>query len=94
MTQESKCIEYADGTRIWWLNGEPHRTDGPAVERANGTRKWYLNGKLHRTDGPAAEYADGTREWYLNETSLTFNEWLKKAIFDEEEQVMFKLEFG
>ena len=71
MTQESKCIEHADGTREWWLNE-----------------------KLHRTDGPAVEHADGSRMWWLNGISLTFNVWLKKAIFDKEEQVMFKLIFG
>ena len=37
----------------WYLNGELHRTDGPAVEYANGNKYWYLNGKFHRTDGPA-----------------------------------------
>jgi hypothetical protein len=29
----------------WYLNGELHREDGPAIERANGTKAWYLNGK-------------------------------------------------
>ena len=58
--------EYPDGTRYWLLNGELHRTDGPAVEYPNGTKSWYLNGRRHRTDGPAIEYPDGRRYWYLN----------------------------
>ena len=60
-------VELPDGEKRWLLNGEYHRTDGPAIEYANGTRAWYLNGKLHRTDGPAIEYPDGTKRWYLND---------------------------
>ena len=59
-------VEYANGSRYWLLNGEFHRTDGPAVELFNGTKHWYLNGEFHRTDGPAIEYANGTKFWYVN----------------------------
>jgi len=55
-----------DGSKSWWLNGERHRVDGPAVEWAYGTKAWYLNGKLHREDGPAKEWANGSKFWYLN----------------------------
>ena len=54
------------GDKSWRLNGELHRTDGPAVEWADGGKSWYLNGKRHRTDGPAVERANGTKEWLLN----------------------------
>ena len=64
--QQPELIQWANGTNYWYLNGELHRTDGPAVEYPDGTKKWYLNGRLHRTDGPAVEWADGTKEWYLN----------------------------
>ena len=57
---------YEDGTKEWYLNGELHRIDGPAIECADGSKQWYLNGKLHRTDGPAIERASGTKEWFLN----------------------------
>ena len=64
-------IEYTvrvdtDGDKYWYLNGKPHREDGPAYEGSNGNKAWYLNGKRHREDGPAIEYASGTKEWYLN----------------------------
>jgi len=36
---------YADSTKEWYLNGELHREDGPAIEYANGYKSWYLNGK-------------------------------------------------
>ena len=54
------------GTHFWYLNGQLHREDGPAVEYTNGTRYWFLNGQRHRKDGPAIEYANGAREWFLN----------------------------
>jgi len=31
------------GTRDWFLNGQRHREDGPAIEYADGSRAWYLN---------------------------------------------------
>ena len=55
-----------DGTKNWYLNGERHREDGPAVEFTSGTKMWFLNGKQHREDGPAHEWADGDRAWYLH----------------------------
>ena len=35
---------YKDRT-AWYLNGVPHREDGPAIEWANGNKWWYLNDK-------------------------------------------------
>ena len=31
------------GTKSWFLNGELHREDGPAIEYADGSKSWYLN---------------------------------------------------
>jgi hypothetical protein len=44
MSQPEMKIEQ-DGTKMWYLNGELHREDGPAVEYPDGTKRWYLNGK-------------------------------------------------
>jgi len=59
------CKINKNGTKAWYLNGEPHREDGPAIELADGYKAWYLNGKLHRENGPAIEWV-GTKEWFLN----------------------------
>ena len=80
--QEIEVIEYTvkvfnNGNRYWYLNGNCHREDGPAVEYADGTRWWYLNGKRHRENGPAIEYSDGRRWWYLNGVEYTEEEFLK-----------------
>ena len=62
----SNPTEHVDGSKFWYLNGQRHREDGPAVEYDNGSKFWYLNGKLHREDGPAVEWSNGSKEWYLN----------------------------
>ena len=63
------------GHKYWYLNGERHRTDGPAIEFADGDKWWYLNGKLHRTDGPAFEWANGDKYWYINDIQYSEEEF-------------------
>ena len=70
-----ELIVWGDGTKSWYLNGNRHRTDGPASEYADGTKSWYLNGKCHRTDGPAIEKADGDKYWWLNGEHLSEAQW-------------------
>jgi hypothetical protein len=60
------AVEYADGSREWWVDGNLHRVDGPAYEGADGSRQWWVDGKRHRVDGPAYEGADGSREWWVD----------------------------
>ena len=40
-------IEYKvvvdDGDQYWYLNGQLHREDGPAIIYADGDQRWYLN---------------------------------------------------
>ncbi len=64
---EYKVKVYEDGSKEWFLNGQLHREDGPAIERADGDKFWWLNGQRHREDGPAVENADGSKKWYLND---------------------------
>ncbi len=66
MSKLPTCIVSEFGDKLWYLNGELHREDGPAIERKSGTKEWWLNGKLHRVGGPAIEFSTGTKMWYLN----------------------------
>ena len=47
---DGPAVEYADGTKVWLINGLRHREDGPAVEIAGSTvihtRFWYFHGQL------------------------------------------------
>ena len=63
---EPECKIYPNGDKFWYLNGEYHREDGPAIEYSNGYKAWYINGKRHREDGPAIERANGDKSWWLN----------------------------
>ena len=51
------------GTRWWYLNGELHNEDGPAVETYLGYKEWRLHGKLHNENGPARVCQDGFKRW-------------------------------
>lgn len=41
---DGPAIEFLDGYKIWFSNGNKHREDGPAVEFPDGRTTWYLNG--------------------------------------------------
>jgi len=62
----TQAIVRDGGGKHWYLNGQRHREDGPAIECVDGGKLWFLNGQCHREDGPACEYADGTKYWYIN----------------------------
>ena len=66
MSQPEMTVS-SDGSKLWILNGDYHREDGPAVERSDGTKEWWLNGERHREDGPAIEWSDGSKYWCLND---------------------------
>ena len=68
----------SDGDKRWYLNGELHRENAPAVEWTNGSKYWYLNDKPHREDGPAVEKANGYKCWYLNGARLNEEEFLRR----------------
>ena len=36
---DGPAIEYANGTKSWYLNGKLHREDGPAIEWADGDKE-------------------------------------------------------
>ena len=41
--------DFRNGYQYWWLNGQWHRTDGPAyINRTNGYKAWYLNNVCYR----------------------------------------------
>ena len=43
--ENGPAIEYVDGHKEWWQNGQLHRTDGPAIDWARGRKAWYINGE-------------------------------------------------
>ena len=41
--EDGPALEYASGTKLWWINGKRHREDGPAIEYISGNKRWYIN---------------------------------------------------
>ena len=75
MSIEYKVVVTDDGSQAWYLNGQLHREDGPAIICADGSQYWCLNGQSHREDGPAVIKANGYQAWYLNGIKLTEQEF-------------------
>ena len=82
---EHKVTYREDGKTVWFeewrLNGQRHRTDGPAAIQYHKDGKtvwyetWYLNGQLHRIDGPARVcYEEDGKTAYFEEWRLEGNE--------------------
>ena len=38
------------GNKFWFLNGERHRENGPAVEWTDGNKFWWLNGRKYYSE--------------------------------------------
>ena len=62
MVKEYTVKVFEDGSKVWLLNGERHREDGPAIEFSSGTKAWYLHGEkltekehMRRTSGVTME---------------------------------------
>jgi len=87
VTNKPICETDAHGNKRWYLNGEYHRTDGPAIEWIDGSKYWVLNGVRHRTDGPAVEYANGTKYWWLNNELVE----MEDVITDPKEQFWWRI---
>jgi len=85
MSQPEMKVD-SDGTKDWYLHGELHREDGPAVERSDGSKFWYLHGKSHREDGPAVEGSNGRKYWFLNGEEVTWKEVFRNANGDLEKE--------
>ncbi len=75
------------GVYYWFMNGDLHRENGPAVEYDKGKKMWFVNGKRHREDGPAIEYPNGEKEWWLNSIRYTQEEWFDRLT--PEQQIKF-----
>jgi hypothetical protein len=74
------------GYKHWFLNGEFHREDGPAIESADGTHKeWMIKGIEHRIDGPAVILENGYVEWYINGVYYSTKEKWFKALTPEQQ---------
>ena len=93
-----ECRIEPSGEKYWYLNGKPHREDGPAYEHPNGKKVWWFNGKRHREDGPAIVHPNGKKYWYLNDKKVhpevLVDLWLEREVFCWFDETTETLNFG
>jgi len=85
----------------YYLNGEFHREDGPAIIWYDGSIYYYVNGVRHREDGPAVIWDDGSKYWYINSKDITkeVNNWIKEnnipdyRLWNEADKKLFRETF-
>ena len=70
---------HKDGSKVWTLNGDYHREDGPAVVSVYGIREWFIKGQRHREDGPAIEIDGKPSRWFLNGKEVSWKEVYNQA---------------
>ena len=66
VTDEPTCFTDEDGSQHWYLHGQLHREDGPALIHPDGTIIYYKYGRYHREGGPAYSHPNGTQYWFIN----------------------------
>jgi hypothetical protein len=47
---DGPALEWNDGVKAWYINGELHREDGHVREWSFGYREWYLNGEFYSSE--------------------------------------------
>ena len=72
---DGPAVEWSDGSREWYQNGQLHRVDGPAFERSDGYCAWFQNGWLHSERGPTVIDEKGAKEYWLNGVWHTEESW-------------------
>jgi len=41
--EDGPAVEWADGDKVWFVNGKQHRLDGPAIELNDGYKSWVVD---------------------------------------------------
>ena len=77
-----------NSTFSYFINGVPHRIDGPAKRFRNGDKEWWCKGKLHNLAGPAIQYSDGGKEWWVNNYT-SYEPELCETVFYEDQELFY-----
>ena len=94
MTETVDSIRTVDQHgHIHWktADGYDHRTDGPAILYTDGEEEWHYMGDIHRVDGPAVVYPTGKVEWWWYSKSMSFEQYIIKANWTDEQIIEYKL---
>lgn len=86
----SPAIKYLNGSYGYYINGAPHREDGPALKNKNGCF-YYVNGLIHNDSGPAVILERGQEYFALNGIYLEPEEWLNALPEEARVKYLFDL---
>lgn len=103
---DGPAVEFASGTKHWYINGVSHRTGGPAIIRAAvGVEIWCEEGRYHRIGGPAITQQHNNTtilEWWIEGIQFEFEDYKEILVrtFDHTQadvddiEVIMKLQYG
>ena len=49
--EDGPGLEFATGTKYWYINSTLHRVDGPAIESVDGSKYYYIMDKQYSYEG-------------------------------------------
>ena len=55
---DGPAVEWADGSKAWFVDGKLHRLDGPAYEYADGGKVWWVDGVFIMRTNPDGKIVD------------------------------------
>jgi hypothetical protein len=64
--EDGPAIEWVNGGKFWYRDGELYREDGPAIEWSIDEKERYKGCKFHMEHSPAVELPRDENAWYLN----------------------------
>lgn len=74
------AVELFNGTKYWYVHGEPHRENGPAVMFSDGKIGWWLYG---------IEYNEADFNNYLEKKNL--NQALQNSLVEKSMVIKVKI---
>ena len=76
---DGPAVEYAAGTKEWYVDGELHRVDGPAIEYSSGDHYWYVDG-LEYSEEDFNQLIKEAKALPLALRLIDPREWVRKII--------------
>lgn len=92
-------MEAAEQIQVWWLDGQPHRENEPAIVYCNRTHEeWLQHGNYHRIGGPSViGHIGGTPYWWWwvhHKRMRTWKQYREITKCSSSDVVFLKLRWG
>jgi hypothetical protein len=74
---DGPAVEYADGSKSWYVDDLLHRVDGPAIEWSNGSKSWWVDDELYSTEKDFNKLMKAIRQLPLALRLIDPREWVR-----------------